>query len=243
MTPIAPSPIKLDGEHFTYNGFQPYETPRMLEIYEIHEIVKEFTKAAQNAIQAGFDGIEIHGANGYLIDQFLKDGSNKRNDEYGGMIENRSRFLFEIIESICSAIGSHRTAIRLSPSGTYNGMTDSNPLEDFQYICTKLNNYNLAYLHIMNVLSGDLRHGAKIVELKQLREVYKGTLIANGEYTKETANNAIENNLADAISFGTLFISNPNLPLKFSLDAPLISPDSTKFYTQDEKGYTDYPSL
>ena len=144
-TPVAPSAIKIDGQLYTYEGLAEFPTPRALEISEIKEIVNQFEQAAKNAIEAGFDGVEIHGANGYLIDEFLKDGSNKREDEYGGSIENRSKFLFEIIEAVSNSIGNDKTALRLSPCGTFNGMSDSNPKKHFSYICEKLNDYDLAY--------------------------------------------------------------------------------------------------
>jgi N-ethylmaleimide reductase len=239
-TPVAPSAIKIDGKLYTYEGLQEFPTPRALETFEVRDIVKEFVQAAKNAISAGFDGVEIHGANGYLIDEFLKDSTNERKDEYGGSIENRSRFLFEIVDLVCAEIGSDKTALRLSPSGTFNGMSDSNPEEHFKYICEKLNEYNLAYLHIMNPLEGDIRHGGVDIKLDTFREVYKGTLVGNGGYTKETGNETIKSNIADAISFGAIYTSNPDLVERFENDAPLtpINPDT--FYTQDEKGLTDY---
>ncbi len=241
--PVAPSAVKIDGEHYTPEGMQPFETPRALEVHEIKEIVKEYAHAATNAIEAGFDGVEIHGANGYLIDQFIRDGTNKRTDEYGGSIENRSRFLFEVVSAVCHAIGCEKTALRLSPSGTFNSMTDTNPHEDFKYICKKLNDYDLAYLHIIDALEEDIEHGANMVELQVLRNAYKGVLITNGEYDKERGNEAIENNLADGVAYGTLYISNPDLPKRFETDAPLATADPHTFYTQDEKGYTDYKTI
>lgn len=241
--PVAPSAVQIDGEHYTPEGMQPFETPRALEIQEIKEIVKEYVQAAKNAIKAGFDGVEIHGANGYLIDQFIKDGTNKRTDEYGGSIENRSRFLFEVVSAVCNAIGSERTALRLSPSGTFNSMTDSNPREDFTYICKKLNDHDLAYLHIIDALEADIKHGANVVELQVLRNAYNGVLITNGAYDKERGNEAIEHGLADAVAYGTLYIANPDLPKRFETDAPLATADPHTFYTHNEKGYTDYKTI
>jgi len=241
--PVAPSAVKIDGKHYTPEGMQPFETPRALELDEIKEIVKEYAQAAVNAIKAGFDGVEIHGANGYLIDQFIKDGTNKRTDEYGGSIENRSRFLFEVLSAVCNAIGCERTALRLSPSGTFNSMTDTDPKKDFQYICNKLNDYDLAYLHIIDALEEDIKHGANVVELQVFRNAYKGILITNGAYDKTRGNEAIENNLADAVAYGTLYISNPDLPERFETDAPLATADPHTFYTQDEKGYIDYKRI
>jgi N-ethylmaleimide reductase len=241
--PVAPSAVQIDGEHYTPEGMQPFEIPRALEIQEIKEIVKEYVQAAKNAIKAGFDGVEIHGANGYLIDQFIKDGTNKRTDEYGGSIENRSRFLFEVVSAVCNAIGSERTALRLSPSGTFNSMTDSNPREDFTYICKKLNDHDLAYLHIIDALEADIKHGANVVELQVLRNAYNVVFITNGAYDKARGNEAIEHGLADAVAYGTLYIANPDLPKRFETDAPLATADPHTFYTHNEKGYTDYKTI
>lgn len=239
-TPVAPSAIKIEGDLYTYEGLQPFPIPRELKVSEIKAIVKEFAQAAKNAVEAGFDGVEIHGANGYLIDEFLKDGTNKREDEYGGSIENRSRFLFEILHAVSNAIGSDKIGIRLSPSGTFNGMSDSDPQKHFTYICEKLNAYHLAYLHIMEALEGDIRHGANVVDLALLREVYRGFLITNGGYDKARGNQAIENHFADAIAYGAIYTSNPDLVERFKVDAPLNEVDPSTFYTQDAKGYTDY---
>lgn len=241
--PVAPSAIKPSGEVYTFEGMKEYETPRALEIDEIKEIVKDYARAAKNAIEAGFDGVEIHGANGYLIDEFLRDGTNIREDAYGGNIENRSRFLFEVIEAVTAEIGEDKTGLRLSPSGTFNDMTDSDPQTHFTYVCEKLNDYGLAYLHIVDALEGDIRHGANVVELSTLRDAYKGVLITCGGYDKQRGNTVIEDHQADAVAYGTLFISNPDLPERFKINADLNEPDTNTFYTQDEKGYTDYPTV
>ncbi|MCK9454131.1 alkene reductase [Sulfurimonas sp.] len=241
--PVAPSAIKPAGEIYTYDGMKEFETPKALSAREIQEIVKEFAQGAKNAIEAGFDGVEIHSANGYLLDQFLRDGTNIREDEYGSNIKNRSRFLFDVIKAMSSEIGSDKIGVRLSPSGTFNGMTDSNPKEHFTYVCEKLNNFNLAYLHIIDALEGDIKHGAKVVELSILRDAYKGVLIANGAYDKKRGNTAIQSGLADAVAFGALFLANPDLPERFKADAALNRADSSTFYTNDEKGYTDYPCI
>jgi len=242
-TPLAPSAIKPAGEVFTFDGMKEYETPRAITSDEIYDIVQEYVRAAKNAIEAGFDGVEIHGANGYLLDQFLRDGTNTREDNYGGNIENRSRFLFEIIQAVSSEIGSDKIGLRLSPSGTFNDMSDSNPKKHFTYVCEKLNNFNLAYVHIIDALEGDIRHGANVVELSILRAAYKGVLITNGAYDKNRGEETIRNNQADAIAYGSLFISNPDLPERFKINATLNEADPQTFYTQDKKGYTDYPSL
>lgn len=241
--PLAPSAIKPDGKIYTPEGMKEFVTPHPLSTGEIKIVVEQYVQGAKNAMEAGFDGVEIHGANGYLIDQFLRDGTNTRDDEYGGPVENRARFLFEIIEGICAAIGSEKTGLRLSPSGTFNDMKDSDPTNHFTYICEKLNSYNLAYLHIIDALEGDIRHGANVVDLSVLRKAYKGVLIANGGYTKERGNKAIQSGLADAVAFGALFLANPDLPERFKTDAPLNSPNPDTFYTQGEEGYLDYPTM
>ncbi len=241
--PVAPSCIKPSGQVYTHEGMKDYETPRALRVEEIKEIVKEYAKAAKNALESGFDGVEIHSANGYLLDQFLRDGTNQREDEYGSNIENRSRFLLEVIQAVTAEIGSDKVGVRLSPSGTFNDMSDSNPQEHFTYVCKKISDFNLAYLHIIDALEGDIKHGATVVELQVLRDAYKGVLVTNGGYDEERGNKVIENNLADAVSFGTLFIANPDLPERFKIGADLNEADANTFYTQDEKGYTDYPAL
>lgn len=241
--PVAPSAIKPAGKIYTYEGMKEFEVPKALSVDEIKEIVIEYAQGAKNAMEAGFDGVEIHGANGYLLDQFLRDGTNVREDEYGSNIKNRSRFLFDVIKAISNEIGSDKIGVRLSPSGTFNDMSDSNPKEHFTYVCEKLNDFGLAYLHIIDALEGDIRHGANVVELSVLRDAYKGVLIANGAYDKERGNAAIKNNLADAVAFASLFLANPDLPERFKTDAALNKADSTTFYTQDKKGYTDYPCM
>ncbi len=241
--PVSASALRPAGQVYTFEGMKDYETPRALEVQEIGAIVKEYAQAAKNAIKAGFDGVEIHSANGYLLDQFLRDGTNRREDEYGGNIQNRSRFLFEVINAVTSEVGADKTGLRLSPSGTFNDMTDSNPQAHFGYVCDKLNDFGLAYLHIVDALEGDISHGANVVRLKVIRDTYKGVLITCGGYDKERGNAVIQEGEADAVAFGTLFISNPDLPERFKADAPLNEADMNTFYTQDEKGYTDYPFL
>jgi len=241
--PVAPSAIKPAGEVYTFDGMKAYETPRALSVEEIEAIVKEYVHGAKNAIEAGFDGVEIHSANGYLLDEFLRDGTNIREDEYGGSIENRSHFLFDVIKAVTAEIGADRTGLRLSPSGTFNDMTDSDPQKHFTYVCNKLNDFDLAYLHIVDALEGDIRHGANVVELSALRDAYKGVLITCGGYDKDRGNTAIKDNLADAVAFGVLYIANPDLVERFKADAALNEAEIETFYTQDEKGYTDYPFM
>ena len=241
--PVAPSAIAPTGEHYTPEGMKPFEIPPELITSEVNEIIEQYVQAARNAMEAGFDGVEVHGANGYLIDQFLRDGTNKRDDIYGGSLENRSRFLSEILKGVILAIGSQKVGVRLSPSGTFNDMSDSNPNKHFSHLCQKLNSFNLAYVHIIDALEGDIKHGANVVELSVLREAYKGVLITNGGYTQERGNETISSGKADAVTFGELFIANPDLPERFSKKATLNKADPSTYYTQGEKGYTDYPSL
>jgi N-ethylmaleimide reductase len=241
--PVAPSAIKPSGQIYTYEGMKDFEIPRALSVKEIKEIVQDYVNGAKNAIEAGFDGVEIHAANGYLLDQFLRDGTNTRKDEYGSNIENRSRFLFEVIQAVSKKIGADKTGVRLSPSGTFNDMKDSDPKKHFTYVCEKLNAFNLAYVHIIDALEGDIRHGANVVELSVLRNAYKGVLIANGGYNKIRGNDSIEKHLANAISFGALFLANPDLPERFKKNSALNKADTNTFYTQDAEGYTDYPFI
>ncbi|MFH7028340.1 MAG: alkene reductase [Heteroscytonema crispum UTEX LB 1556] len=241
--PVAPSAIAPKGEVLTFEGMKPFVTPRALETSEIPQIVEQYRLAAENALKAGFDGVEIHAANGYLIDQFLRDSTNKRTDEYGGSIENRARFLLEVTEAVIGVWGSQRVGVRLSPSGTFNDMRDSNPLETFGYAAEALNKFDLAYLHIFEAIDADIRHGATVVPTSHLRERFFGTLIVNGGYTRERGDAVLAKGEADLVAFGTLFISNPDLPKRFALNAPLNQADPTTFYGGSEKGYTDYPTL
>ncbi|MBD2246013.1 alkene reductase [Nostoc sp. FACHB-888] len=239
--PVAPSAIAPKGEASTYEGPKPFVTPRALETSEIPQIVEQYRQGAANALAAGFDGVEIHGANGYLIDQFLRDRTNQRTDKYGGSIENRARLLLEVTEAVTSVWDSNRVGVRLSPSGTFNDIGDSNPLETFGYAAQALNQFNLAYLHIFEATEADIRHGGIIVPTSHIRDRFTGTLIVNGGYTREKGDAVLANKAADLVAFGTLFISNPDLPRRLALNAPLNEADQATFYGGDEKGYTDYP--
>jgi len=241
--PVAPSAIAPKGQAITPTGMKPFVTPRDLSVAEIQEIVEHYRHAAENALAAGFDGVEIHAANGYLIDQFLRDGSNQRTDEYGGSLENRTRFLLQITEAVVSVWGADRVGVRLAPSGTFNDMTDSVPEELFVYVLEQLNAFNLAYLHVVDALESDIRHGAKVVDLAVLRAAYHGILIVCGGYDYDRANKTIEQGLADAVAFGQLYIANPDLVERFAANAPLNKPDARTFYGGDDKGYADYPTL
>lgn len=239
--PIAPSAIAPKGEVHTPLGLKPFVIPRALNTDEIPSIVEQYSQAAENALQAGFDGVEIHAANGYLLDEFLRDGTNKRCDQYGGSVENRSRLLLEVTAAVISVWGADRVGIRLSPSGTFNDMTDSNPEALCGYLLGQLNEFGLAYVHIVDALAGDIRHGAKVIELASLRKAYTGTLVVCGGYDKARAEQSLAEGKADAVAFGQLYIANPDLVERFQRNAPLNTPDPSTFYGGTEKGYTDYP--
>lgn len=241
--PVAPSAIAPEGNAITPSGLKPFVTPRALAIDELPEIVKDYRRATKNALAAGFDGIEIHSANGYLLDQFLRDGSNQRTDSYGGSFENRARLLLEVTKAAIDIAGANRVGIRLSPSGTFNDMTDSDPEGMFVYLLNQLSQLNLAYLHIVDALEGDIRHGANIVNLEILRQAYSGKLIVCGGYDQARAEQTIAQGKADAVAFGQLYIANPDLVERFKLNAPLNDADTSTFYGGEAKGYTDYPSL
>ena len=217
---------------------------RALDTAEIPGIVEDYRQAALRAKTAGFDGVELHSANGYLIDQFLQDGSNKRTDEYGGSIENRSRFLFEVVKALISVWGGDRVAVRIGPGGTWNGMSDSNPQALFSYVAEHLNEYGLAYLHIIEPrVKGNIviNEGQAPVASQQLRKIFKGKILAAGGFEPETAEAIVEKGDADAVTFGRHFVSNPDLPRRIREDLPLTPYDRNTFYTFDARGYTDYP--
>ncbi len=229
--PVAPSAIGYDGEAFTQNGRKKIVTPRALEKSEILAIVEDFRRATHNARAAGFDGVEIHGANGYLIDQFLEDVSNKRTDEYGGSVENRARFLIQVTKAAISAWDAEHVGVRLSPLGTFGGMGDSDPDATFGHAIRELGKLGIAYLHLVADPEGRFaRH-------------FPGVVIANGGYTKDRAEAALKSGHAALIAFGVPFLANPDLPEKLRVDAPLNEPDRATFYGGDAKGYTDYPTL
>jgi N-ethylmaleimide reductase len=219
-----------------------YVTPRALEANELPGIVADYVQAAKNALKAGFDGVEIHSANGYLLDQFLRDGSNQRNDNYGGSIENRARLLMEVTKAVVDAIGSDKVGLRLSPVNPFNDMKDSNPQAVFNYVTEQLNQFNLAYLH---VVEGGIHGGgvADPFDFSAMRKLCKSPYMANLSYDKARGNASIASGHADAVAYGVPFISNPDLVERFRQDAPLNEADSSSFYGGTEKGYTDYPTL
>lgn len=237
-TPVAPSPLKPDGQAFTYTGTQDFIIPRELGIEEIPSIVTQFRDAALRAKQAGFDGIEVHGANGYLIDQFLRDGSNERMDEYGGSAPNRVRLLIEILSAVSSIWPTNRIGVRLSPENTFNSMTDSNPLAHFGYFIERLGELNLAFVHI---LEGDMMTKTTQLDYRLLQGRFDGVYIANNGYDLERAKRAIRSGAADLVAFGLPFLANPDLVMRYRHNLPLNQPDQASFYGGDAGGYTDYP--
>jgi N-ethylmaleimide reductase len=244
VLPVAPSAIAPeDGEAATYEGLKPYVIPRTLETDELPGIVEQYRHGAENALAAGFDGVEVHGANGYLLDQFLRDGTNKRTDAYGGSVENRARLLLEVTEAVVGIWGVDRVGVRLSPSNTFNSMTDSDPKATFGYAIKALNRFGLAYLHLIEPSEADGRHGGTLIPTVYFRPLFKGLLMVNGNYDRDKANAAIAHGDADLVSFGTLFLANPDLPERLQGDIALNAPDPSTFYGGDEKGYIDYPSL
>ncbi|MHB8455028.1 MAG: alkene reductase [Acidiferrobacterales bacterium] len=242
--PVAPSAINPNTQAFTPQGMKDTVTPHALEIHEIKLVVRDFVQAAKNAMEAGFDGVEIHGANGYLIEQFLRDGSNRRTDQYGGSIANRARFLFEITGGICGEIGADRVGIRLSPANTWNVPADSDTRALYDTVIGELSDYRLAYLHLREP-QGDLSAIANMVTnvTQHYRGMYKGILITNTGFDRERGNEVIHTGRADLVAYGALFISNPDLPERFRSGAVLTKPDQGTFYQGGPNGYIDYPSM
>lgn len=242
--PIAPSAIKPRGQVFTGSAMGDYVTPRALETNEIPDIVAEYQHGSRLAKEAGFDGVEIHNANGYLLDQFLRDGTNRRSDRYGGSVQNRARLTLEVTEAVADVWGADRVGIRFSPGGVFNDMQDGNPLETFGHVLSELNRFGLSYAHITRVTARDLAHGATAgIGPEELRPYWKGRVVSAGGFTLETGNAALAEGWADAIAFGVPFLANPDLPERFRRKADLNQPEEASFYDGTEKGYTDYPFL
>jgi N-ethylmaleimide reductase len=240
--PVAPSAIRANGKTFVGGTFADVSEPRALELSEIPGIIDSFRQGAANAIAAGFDGVEIHGANGYLLDQFAKDGANKRTDSYGGGIENRAKLMLEVAKAVTSEVGSERTGIRISPVTPSNDISDSNPQALFDYIVDHLGALKLVYLHVVEGATGGPRDIAPF-DYQSLRNRFKGAYIANNGYDFELANKVLSASEADLIAFGKLFIANPDLVDRFKRGTPLNTPDKATFYGGGAKGYTDYPAL
>ncbi|MCC0177287.1 alkene reductase [Waterburya agarophytonicola K14] len=242
--PVAPSAIKIEGsEAHTSNGKQPYETPRALETAEIPQVVEDYRKAAERAKQAGFDGVEIHGANGYLIDEFLQSKTNKRTDKYGGSLENRYRFLKEIVEAILTVWDAKAVGVRLSPNGSFNDMGSTDYRETFTYVAEQLNSYQLGYLHLLDGLAFGFHELGEPMTLAEIKKVYDGILIGNCGYDRNDAEKAIAQGDAELIAFGRAYISTPDLVARFANDWEL-NPDADMnvWYSFDAEGYTDFPT-
>lgn len=247
--PVAPSAIRPSGKVFTADWKQAdYETPHALELNEIKAIIEDFRTACEHAKAAGFDGVEVHGANGYLLDQFLQDGSNTRSDEYGGSIENRARLLLEVVDVAVAIWGSGRVGVRLSPYGTFNDMSDSDPVALFSYVLDALNQRQVAYVHVIEPRAtsagGSDAVAADAPSTSALfRDKFNGVFISAGGYTPDTAADAVASGSADAVAFGRIYIANPDLPERIRAAAPLNKYNRATFYGGAEKGYTDYPFL
>jgi N-ethylmaleimide reductase len=254
MLPVAPSALKPEeGMAFIENDrgegeLVPFVRPRALETREIPYVVRQYVRAGKNALEAGFDGIEIHAANGYLIDQFINSKTNRRTDQYGGSVEGRSRFLFEVVEALVPIFGADRVGVRLSPLGSFNDIGDDDPEATFGSIAERLSGYGLAYLHIVNPAMADLDNkrdpdprSLRMVDV--IRKKYRGTLVIAGGFDAVSASRWIEQGRADAIAFGRKFIANPDLPLRLLLGAALNADDPTTYYGGGTKGYTDYTTL
>lgn len=253
MLPVAPSAIRPAGEAFIENArgegtLVPFVTPRALHIEEIPYIVRQYAVGARHARNAGLDGVEIHGANGYLLDQFINSGTNHRTDAYGGSVERRARLLLEVVEAACEIWGADRVGVRLSPRGTFNDVHDDDPEATFGYIASQLNDFRLAYLHLINPDAAALDRGEepgaeaqRILAL--LREKYHGTLMVAGGFDRDSAEAWLRAGRADLIAFGRKFIANPDLPQRLRTRAPLQADDPDTYYGGGAKGYTDYPTL
>lgn len=241
--PVAPSALQAEGHAYGDNGPLPFTMPRELRTDEIPAIVETFRLGAKRAQAAGFDGVEIHGANGYLPDQFLQDGTNKRTDEYGGPIENRARFMIEVVEAAISVFGADRVGLRLAPSGTYGDMHDSDPEGTFGYVARRMDELGLAYLHIIEprIKGIDEIRVEEPIAAKHMRRHFAGPIIAAGGFDKDSAEAIVNSGNADLVAFGRFFISNPDLPERLRAGAPLEAYDRETFYGGDGRGYTDYP--
>ncbi|MCY7337091.1 MAG: alkene reductase [Chamaesiphon sp.] len=239
--PVAPSAIAITNDEIhTPDGKFPYTVPRELADAEIPTIIAGFKAAAVNAKAAGFDGVEIHAANGYLLDEFLRDGSNQRSGAYGGTVEHRARLLLEVLEATISVWGSDRVGLRISPLNSFNSMVDSDPVATFSWLANRLNDYDLAYLHVMRA---DFKGEQQGDVMTPIRSIYQGTIVGNMGYSAEEAEAAISSGKLDAVAFGVPFLANPDLPERFANNAELNALNPAKFYSAGAEGYTDYPYL
>ncbi|WP_028999927.1 alkene reductase [Azohydromonas australica] len=240
--PVAPSAVSPGGVAYTQAGKVEMPVPHALSVEEIAEVVEQFRRGARNAIRAGFDGVEIHGANGYLIDQFLRDGANRRTDAYGGSVENRVRFALEVVDAVVAEIGTGRVGIRLSPVTPSNGIADSAPQAVFGHLVRELDRRGIAFIHFVEGATGGARDLAGF-DFAWARQAFRGVYIANNGYGRELAVEAVETGRADAVSFGRAFIANPDLVTRLKTGAPLNAPNPQTFYTPGPVGYIDYPAL
>ena len=239
--PVAPSAIGFEGEVFTPRGKTRIVTPRALETAELPGVVEQFRRGAENARAAGFDGVELHGSNGYLLDQFLRDGSNQRTDAYGGSLENRARLPLEVVDAVTRIWAPERVGYRLLPQNfPYMGMKDSDPASTFTFMATELGRRKLGYLHVTEAV-GKVPAAQRLTP--RLREAFRGTLIANGGYDARTGAEVLARGEADLVAYGVPFLANPDLPERYRQSAALNTPDAATFYAGEEKGYTDYPAL
>jgi N-ethylmaleimide reductase len=253
MLPVAPSAVRPRGEAFIENEngegqLVPFVTPRALQIEEMPYLVRQYWRGAKNALAAGFDGVEVHGANGYLLEQFIASSTNRRSDAYGGPVENRARLLIEVVEMVSEVWGPERVGVRLSPLSTFNDIADDDPEATFSDIARKLNDYRLAYLHLVNPAAAALEQRTEpepqaLRMLELIRETWRGTLILAGGFDRDTAEAWLERGKADLIAFGRKFLANPDLPERFRRRAGLNPDDPTTYYGGGAKGYTDYPIL
>lgn len=240
--PVAPSAIAAQGTAATEHGPVPFATPRALELHEIPDVIEQFRRAAANAKAAGFDGVEVHGANGFLLDQFLLDGSNQRQDGYGGPVKNRARLLLEVTEAVMSVWDADRVGVRLSPSSSFGSMSDSDPAGTYAYVVGKLDAFGLAYLHLIEPrISGNVQVAeSEPVACAALRPLFRGPIIAAGGFDEPSAEAILRRGDADLVAFGRPFISNPDLPERLRHGWPLAPYDRQTFYSQGPQGYTDY---
>ena len=242
--PVAPSAIAAQGESHTPQGKKAYVTPRALAADELPAIAADYARAARRAVEAGFDGVELHGANGYLLDQFIRDGSNQRDDAYGGSVEGRWRFPLEVTRAVADEIGAARVGFRVSTQSSFNGMSDTDPVTTFSYGAAQLDALGLAYLHVLEARPGHMLAvpGAPAVH-PHLRIAFRGPLVLNGGYDRASADAALAAGEADAVAFGLPFLANPDLLRRLEAGAALNAPDFATLYTPGPAGYVDYPAL
>ncbi|HEV2275541.1 MAG TPA: alkene reductase [Acidobacteriaceae bacterium] len=242
--PVAPSAIRANSQTLIAMGLAPVSEPIALTASGIKETLDDYRRAASNAKEAGFDGVEIHAANGYLIDQFLKTGSNRRTDEYGGVASNRVRFLMKTVESVLEAWDSSRVGVRISPTGGFNDMSDDNPVETFSVAIARLNGYGLGYLHVVETAQNSRGSSEEDLAMSaHLRTRWEGLYVVNGGYDRLRGEEVLRTGHADAVAYGRAFLANPDLPRRLQLGAALNEPDPPTFYGGDAAGYTSYPAL